>query len=227
MAKRVLDEIMTGINAKKAKRIGKKVVEHDKEETTDDSECPSTPVKSKPRSEPVVMSKTPKERATGKGTRRSLILDRCNFLASSEAELDSSKSSSDDGSSSEPDERSHTRKGKAKVLSYSTKENISPSTSAGKQSDPSKQCDDSSELSKTNALLHTLLKRIERQDKKISDMQSKLSRSSSASTDSTPRRRSASDRRKEVPLEVRVSPQYSFCSYISLFDCTYYFTEGD
>ena len=92
-----------------------------------------------------------------------------------------------------------------KMLSSSTKENVPPpSTSAGKQSD------NQSELSKTNALLHTLLKRIERQDKKISDMQSKLSQSStisSASMDSTPRRRSASDRRKEVPLEVRVSPQ--------------------
>ena len=99
MAKRVLGEIMTGINAKKAKRIDKKVVGCDKGETSDDSECPSTPVKSKPRSQPVVMSKTPKERVTGKGTRRSLILDRCNFLASSDAELDSSKASSDDGSS--------------------------------------------------------------------------------------------------------------------------------
>ena len=174
----------------------------------------------------------PKERVTGKGTRRSLVvddrkgrkkLDQCDFVASSEAEsdLDSSESSSDDDSSSEADERNHTQREKMKILSSSTKENIPPpSTSAGKQSDPStsmgKQCDDQSELTKTNALLHTLLKRIERQDKKISDMQSKLSQSSSASTDSTPRRRSACDRRKEVPLEVRVSPQrYNMTSAVT------------
>ena len=96
---------------------------------------------------------------------------------------------------------------------------------AGRQS----ASDDQGELSKTNALLHTLLKRIERQDKKISDMQSKLSQSStvsSASTESTPRRRSASDRRKEVPLEIRVSPQgyivtctymYHMCIFINIY----------
>ena len=120
-------------------------------------------------------------------------------------------------------------------MSSSTKENIPPSTSTGKQSGPSTSTgrqsasDDQSELSKTNALLHTLLKRIERQDKKISDMQSKLSQSStvsSASTESTPRRRSASDRRKEVPLEIRVSPQgyivtctymYHTCIFINIY----------
>ena len=70
-----------------------------------------------------------------------------------------------------------------------------------------KQSSYQNELAKTIALLHTLLKRIERQDNKISDMQLKLSQvgASSSTTDSTPRRRSASDRRKEVPLEVRVS----------------------
>ena len=101
-----------------------------------------------------------------------------------------------------------------KILYSSTKENIPPPfTSAGKQSDPStsmgKQCDDQSELTKTNTLPHMLLKRIERQDKKISDIQSKLSQSSSA-------RRSASDRCKEVPLEVRLSPQrYNMTSAVT------------
>ena len=138
--------------------------------------------------------------------------------------MDSYESSLEGDGTSEAEERSHTRNGRNKILSSSTKENIPPSTSTGKQSGPSTSTgrqsasDDQSELSKTNALLHTLLKRIERQDKKISEMQSKLSHSStvsSASTESTPRRRSASDRRKEVPLEVRVSPQ----GYI--VTCTY------
>ena len=96
-----------------------------------------------------------------KGTRRFLDADGRNarrkwlqsdFLDSSEAESDSdsSESSSDDDSSCEADERSHTQKGEMKMLSSSTKENVPPpSTSAGKQSD------NQSELSKTNALLHT------------------------------------------------------------------------
>ena len=179
---------MTDINAKKPKRIGRKAIEHDKEEACSDSSCPSTPIRSKPRSQPEVKSKTPKEPVTGKGTRWFLDADGRNacrkwlqsdFLASSEAESDSdsSESSSDDDSSSEADERSHAQKGEMKMLSSSTKENVPPpSTSAGKQSD------NQSELSKTNALLHTLLKRIEHQDKKISDMQWKLSQSSTISS---------------------------------------------
>ena len=48
MAKRVLDEILTGIDAKKKKRA----FDHHEEETSDDSESPSTPVKPKRRSQP-------------------------------------------------------------------------------------------------------------------------------------------------------------------------------
>ena len=69
MAKRVLEEILTGIDAKKQK---KRAIDYHKEEISNDSESPSMPVKSKCRSQPY---KTPKERVTGKGARRSLIVD--------------------------------------------------------------------------------------------------------------------------------------------------------
>ena len=49
MAKRVLDEILTGIDAKKKK---KRAFDHHEEETSGDSESPSTPVKPKRRSQP-------------------------------------------------------------------------------------------------------------------------------------------------------------------------------
>ena len=68
---------------------------------------------------------------------------------------------------------------------------------------PPKEKGTDSELSKTNALLQTLLKR---QEKKLCEMESKLTQSSApSSSDSTPHRRSAAERRKEVPQEVRVS----------------------
>ena len=77
---------------------------------------------------------------------------------------------------------------------------------ASKENRPLNEKGTDSELSKTNALLQTLLKRMERQEKKLCEMESKLTQSSSlSSSDSTPRRRSAAERRKEVPQEVRVS----------------------
>ena len=206
-AKRVLDEIMTDIKAKKQKKAVENSPKPDEE---GDIGLPSTPVNSKSRTHPAIKTKPPKKTSSAKRTRRSLVKDdrkgrreilRPDFLVTSESESESESSSGDD-SLSEP-EGSRSEREKAKVLVSSRKENVPPSSTP-----VSKKSGEQSELSKTNALLHTLLKRIERQDKKISDLQSKLSQSSaisSASTDSTPRRRRASERRKEVPLEVRVS----------------------
>ena len=198
MAKRLLDEILTDINPNaKKQKIGKKDAH-----IQSDSDGPSSPVRSR-----YGIHRESKSRKTSTETdpgerRRSLFTDSRNgrrtslkggFLDESDSE-----SSSDEDNQSQP-ELSYAKRGKTKTLSSSTNENMPPPVT--------KQSSDQNELAKTNALLHTLLKRIERQDKKISDMQLKLSQASASSstTDSTPRRRSASDRRKEVPLEVRVS----------------------
>lgn len=62
-------------------------------------------------------------------------------------------------------------------------------------------------LATTNALLLSLIKRLDRQEKKLSKMEQKFDQravcSSSSSCTSTPRR--AASRHKDVPLEVRVS----------------------
>ena len=161
----------------------------------------------------------PKGRVTGKAIRRSLVVEdrkgckklhQCDFLARSEAESDSSKSSSDDDSSSEADETMLRRETRILILQqrrtslHIRRQTIWP-FHIHRQAmwQPEWTLEDKCFI----VYIYTLLKRIERQDKKIGDMQSKLSQSSSASTDSTPRRWSASDKRKEVPLEVRVSPQ--------------------
>ena len=56
------------------------------------------------------------------------------------------------------------------------------------------------QLATTNALLKNVVKRLEEQEKKISAMEDKVCQSNSSSS-GTPR----GNRRREVPLEVRVS----------------------
>ena len=108
---------------------------------------------------------------------------------------DGSNSADDDIQSSSDEDILVARQKRPKLVDRTSKENRTPSV---KGSD--------SELSKTNALLQTLLKRMERQEKKLCEMESKLTLASApSSSDSTPRRRSAAERRKQVPQEVRVS----------------------
>ena len=128
-----------------------------------------------------------KELMESKTTRNRLDLDE------EEPTLDST---SEDMQSSSDEDISVSREKRPKPMDDASKENRPPRNEKGTDS----------ELSKTNALLQTLLKRMERQEKKLCEMESKLTQSSSpSSSDSTPRRRSAAERRKEVPQEVRVS----------------------
>ena len=66
---------MADINTKKPKVIGEKVPQDDEEETCDDDRCPSTPVKSNPRTQPEKKFKTPKEASTGKSIKQSPVVD--------------------------------------------------------------------------------------------------------------------------------------------------------
>ena len=61
-------------------------------------------------------------------------------------------------------------------------------------------------LSKTNLLLETLVKKLDRQDQSISQLATALSSNGT----STPARRVS--RQKEVPLQVRVSPLMHACN---------------
>ena len=62
---------------------------------------------------------------------------------------------------------------------------------------------------KTNSMLQTLLKKVDQQDKRITE----LTRNYAAST---PTRKSATSRQKEVPLQVRVS-NASSCRYLASY----------
>ena len=65
------------------------------------------------------------------------------------------------------------------------------------------------QLETTNALLKTVVKRLEDQDKKISILQDKMCQTGSSNSGTcTPRAKS----QKEVPLEIRVSSN-NFCEY--------------
>lgn len=83
-------------------------------------------------------------------------------------------------------------------------------------SDNEQSCEEESVT--TNALLVSLIKRLDRQEKRLSEMQHKIDQAavvpSSSSSGRTPNRAS---RRKEVPLEVRVS-SLAF-TYIYLVKC--------
>ena len=113
----------------------------------------------------------------------------------SASERGGGSNSDDDLPSSSDEDIRVSRQKRPKLVDRTGKENRTPSVKSSE-----------SELSKTNALLQTLLKRMERQEKKLCEMESKLTQTSApSSSDSTPRRRSAAERRKQVPQEVRVS----------------------
>ena len=74
------------------------------------------------------------------------------------------------------------------------------------------------EVAVTNSLLRSLIKRMDRQDKQLMEMQRKIDETrSSSSCASTPGR--AASRRKEVPLEVRVN--LYLCDFGDNYDCSY------
>ena len=57
----------------------------------------------------------------------------------------------------------------------------------------------------TNALLLSLIKQIDRQEKRLVQMQQKMDQTATPSSSCSGQTRNHSRRRKEVPLEVRVS----------------------
>lgn len=68
----------------------------------------------------------------------------------------------------------------------------------------------------TNALLVSLFKRLDRQEKRLSQMQQKIDQAAMPSSSSSGRTPNRASRRKEVPLEVRVSLP-GMCTCISVY----------
>lgn len=97
---------------------------------------------------------------------------------------DGSTGADDDSLSSSDEDILIARQKRPKLVDRTSKENRTPSVKSS-----------SSELSETNALLQTLLKRMERQEKKLCEMQSKLTQTSApSSSDSTPRRQKGANK---------------------------------
>ena len=123
-----------------------------------------------------------------KKSRKGVAVDEEEPGLDSASERDDGSTGADDDPLSSSDEDMSdmliARQKRAKLVDRTSKENRTPSVKSS-----------NSELSETNALLQTLLKRMERQEKKLCEMQSKLTQTSApSSSDSTPRRQKGANK---------------------------------